>query len=204
MCARLATQKDVDGLVETVTLAFMDDPLWSFAFPASDAQHHQFELWWRIFVESGFRYPCTWVTERCEAMALWIPPGGVELTPDEEASLEQILRGFAQERASVVVEIMDHLEQAHPHDVPHYYLSLLATHPRYRGQGLGMGLLAETLSVIDAEQVPAYLESSNQANDVRYARLGFEPLAMIDLSAMGGPRVTTMWREPRKRQFVAG
>jgi GNAT superfamily N-acetyltransferase len=102
------------------------------------------------------------------------------------------------------MEIINHLEQAHPQDVPHYYLSLLATHPRHRGQGLGMGLLAETLSVIDAEQVPGYLESSNQANDVRYARLGFQPFGVIDLSAMGGPQATTMWREPRKRQVVAG
>ena len=39
-----------------------------------------------------------------------------------------------------------------------------------------MGLLAENLQRIDAEGAPAFLESSNPANDHRYERLGFAPL----------------------------
>lgn len=42
----------------------------------------------------------------------------------------------------------------------------------------------------------AYLESSNPANDGRYARLGFEPVGQFSYPG-DGPVVTTMWREAR-------
>ena len=38
------------------------------------------------------------------------------------------------------------MERAHPDEAPHYYLSLLGTHPAQRGKGLGMALLAASAS----------------------------------------------------------
>jgi len=38
-----------------------------------------------------------------------------------------------------------------------------------------MRLLAATLSRVDALGAPAYLESTNPANDKRYQSVGFEP-----------------------------
>lgn len=58
-----------------------------------------------------------------------------------------------------------------------------------------MGLPATNLARIDAESMPAYLESSNPANDSRYERLGFEPRAKF-ATPEGRHTVTTMWREP--------
>ena len=81
----------------------------------------------------------------------------------------------------------------HPHAQPHYYLSLLATHPDHRGKGVGMALLADNLARIDVLRMPAYLESSNPANDHRYQRLGFEPVGQFALPD-DGPAVTPMWR----------
>ena len=88
-------------------------------------------------------------------------------------------------------------EAAHPHDEPHYYLSFVATHDDHRGQGIGEQLLAQNLALIDAEHLPAYLESSNPKNLTRYGRLGFEPRDEFTLPD-DGPTVTTMWR-PRAR-----
>jgi hypothetical protein len=45
-----------------------------------------------------------------------------------------------------------------------------------------MGLLAHDLELIDAEGFPAYLESSNPANNRRYAMLGFEPIGEFLIS----------------------
>jgi hypothetical protein len=59
-----------------------------------------------------------------------------------------------------------------------------------------MGLLAHTLAEIDAEHMPAYLESSNPDNDARYARLGFEPAGTISYRGTR-PTATTMWRPAR-------
>ena len=52
------------------------------------------------------------------------------------------------------------------------------------------------LELIDAEHMPAYLESSNPANNPRYASVGFEPHGEFSYPG-GGPVVTTMWRPAR-------
>ena len=48
----------------------------------------------------------------------------------------------------------------------------------------------------DALGYPAYLESSNRANDRRYAQLGF--VEIDEFSAPnGGPSLACMWHDPR-------
>ncbi|MGZ6342745.1 MAG: GNAT family N-acetyltransferase, partial [Candidatus Limnocylindrales bacterium] len=74
---------------------------------------------------------------------------------------------------------------------------LLGTHPAHRGRGIGMELLQHNLGRIDAFGAPAYLESSNPANDHRYERLGFKRRGQFTLPEQG-PVVTTMWRAPRR------
>ena len=154
------------------------------------------EVLWRIFVASALRYPWVRMLDGATAAALWIPPGGTELTAREESELEPLLRRLVGERASAVLELLDSFEAAHPRDRPHYYLSLLGTHPDHRGKGLGMGLLAESLGLIDAEGMPAYLESSNPANDARYERIGFRKIGAF-ATPDGAHTVATMWREPQ-------
>jgi len=78
---------------------------------------------------------------------------------------------------------------------PHYYLSLLATHDHHRGKGLGMALLRENLALIDAEGMPAYLESTKRGIFSRYERLGFGSIGAFTLPG-SGPRVDQLWREP--------
>jgi predicted GNAT family acetyltransferase len=58
-----------------------------------------------------------------------------------------------------------------------------------------MRLLAENLALIDEEHHAAYLESSNPANNGRYARVGFERVG--EFTYPDGPVVTTMWRPAR-------
>lgn len=94
------------------------------------------------------------------------------------------------------MELLERFDASRPTGERHYYLSLLGTHPDYRGQGLGMALLAENLAKIDEEATAAYLESSNPDNDKRYERLGFRRVG--EFSTPDGSRtVATMWREAR-------
>lgn len=187
MIARVATSADLDAVVGVLTSAFRDDPLWGPAFPDPTRAGGM----WRLFVTASLRYPWTFVAPGAEAAAVWVPPGGVELTADEEATLERLLVAtIGPAAAAAVLAVLAQFDAARP-ATPHHYLSLLGTHGAHRGQGLGMGLLAENLTRIDG---PAYLESSNPANDARYARLGFAPYGRITTAA--GHTMTTMWREP--------
>lgn len=191
MEVRFATESDVDGITATLVAAFHADPLWSWAFPQGGL-----DALWRLLVASAMRYSLIRVADDCAAASVWIPPGGTELTTEEEASLGPLLEGQIGSRATQVLELFERMERAHPAGPPHYYLSLLGTHPDHRGKGLGMALLADNLAKIDSEEMPAYLESSNPQNDPRYERLGF--VRVGDFERPGGQLTcSTMWREPR-------
>jgi GNAT superfamily N-acetyltransferase len=188
---RLATERDLDGANATLVSAFEADPLWSWAFPREGLA----DLW-RLLVSSALRYRWVWVADDYAAASVWIPPGGVELTAEEEASLGPMLEGLVGSRAAEVLELFERLSATHPEEPPHYYLSLLGTHPDHRGKGLGMALLADNLVKIDSEGMPAYLESSNPKNDPRYERLGFVRVGEFERPD-GRLTCSTMWREPR-------
>ena len=95
------------------------------------------------------------------------------------------------------MEVFDRFEQLILETEPHFYLSLLGTHPDWRGQGLGMRLLSANLAHADKEGVPTYLESSNPANDQRYQRVGYRPVVSFELPRRSA--VTGMWRRRRAR-----
>lgn len=191
MEVRLATERDVDGVTATLVAAFDADPLWTWAFPGPGL-----DALWRLLVSSALRYSRVWIAGDYAAASVWIPPGGIELTEDEEASLEPMLERQVGPHAAEVLALFERLEHAHPTGPPHYYLSLLGTHPDQRGKGLGMALLADNLAEIDSERMPAYLESSNPENDPRYERLGFVRVGEFERPD-GRLTCSTMWREPR-------
>ncbi len=193
--ARRASPADSEVVTSIITLAFANDPLWRHALarPDGSTQHHA--EFWRLFVAGALRYPWVWLTAGGEATSVWIPPGGTEMSEVQEARLAQLARSYP-ESADDYLELLTRFDAAHPRDEPHYYLSLLGTHPDHRGNGIGMALLEHVLVLIDADGFPAYLESSNPANNHRYAGVGFEEVGEFSYPG-GGPVVTTMWRPPR-------
>ena len=89
--------------------------------------------------------------------------------------------------------LWERFEEAQPQDEPHAYLSILATHPDHRGQGIAQSLVRENLAEFDRQGLPTYLESTNPANDHRYERLGFAKIGGFE-GADPGSIVAAMWR----------
>ncbi|HUG49394.1 MAG TPA: GNAT family N-acetyltransferase [Terrimesophilobacter sp.] len=193
LAIRTAGAGDIESVVATVTSAFLEDPLWGPVFPNASTRAAKASQLWRLYVSSAIsRSPWTLITEGAEAAAVWNPPGTDELTAGEEATFDAFLVGIVGRRGSdEIQEILRRFEAVRPRE-PHFYLSLLATHSDHRGHGLGMRVLRQSLQRIDALKVPAYLESSNPANDTRYTGVGFEPRERLTMPS--GQRVTTMWR----------
>ena len=195
MDSRIATEADLDGLTATLTAAFETDPLWgTWAFPDPE----DLAVWWRFYLRSDLRYRCVWVRGDYAAASVWIPPGGTELTEEDEERVEPLLEQLVGPRAPEIMELVERFDATHPREPPHFYLALLGTHPDYRGRGLGMGLLAENLASLgDAQGVPSYLESTNPNNNSRYERLGFRRVG--EFTTPDGKRtVTTMWRDAER------
>ncbi len=194
---RRVTAADAAAVTATLSAAFDADPLWSWAFPDDEKRPAQYEAFFGLFVESAIPNGWVWTTDQATAVAVWTPPGKSELSDEAEAKLEPFLTAELGAHAEPVLKVMEQFDIAHPNDQDFYYLSLLGTHPDHRGRGLGMDLLSANLAQIDAEEMPAYLESSNPANNARYERLGFRPHGELS-TPEGRHSVTTMWREPSR------
>ena len=164
-------------MTETISLAFHDDPTWSWAFPDPLRRQEQYAVFWRFIIAGALRYPWVLMTQGCEAASVWIPPGGTEIAPEDEARVAPLLEELVGKRAGEVMQLLDRFEAAHPRNEPHYYLSLLGTHPSHTGRGIGMGLLAENLARIERERMPAYLESSNPPTTTATSDTGSKRLA---------------------------
>jgi GNAT superfamily N-acetyltransferase len=135
------------------------------------------------------------MTDGAEAVAVWVPPGAPEMSPEQEAEGEAFVREALGPRAHEVLALFERFDEHHPRRQPHYYLSLWGTHRDHAGRGLGTALIHDNLARIDAERMPAYLESTNPANLPRYEALGFDRSG--EFGPVDGPVITTMWREAR-------
>jgi len=192
----VATDDDRDAVAETIVVAFQNDPVWSWAFPDAAQRPAQFRRWWPLFVESALPHGWVWMAGHAATVAVWTPPGRPELTDEAEARIPPLLGELLGDRAPIVLDGLLRFETASPRDQPRDDLGFAATHADHRGQGIGEALLGHNLGLIDAEHMPAYLESSNTNNLARYERLGFRPRSDFAVGD-GGPVVTTMWRPAR-------
>jgi GNAT superfamily N-acetyltransferase len=195
--ARIATEADYDEAVATIVAAFDDDPLWAWMFPDSRKRAEQHATIFGLYVESALPNEGVWMAdERASAVAVFTAPGERELSESAEARLEPFLIEALGAHAPAALETLERFEAAIPEGRPFYYLSFLGTRPDSRGQGLGMGLLAELVARADRDGQPTYLESTNPANNPRYERLGFDGQSRFE-TPDELHTVTTMWREPR-------
>jgi GNAT superfamily N-acetyltransferase len=190
---RSARAEDVSAVAACLASAFFEDPVWGdWSFPdRSSRSQPLFELM-ASWARAAARYPWVRMTGDAEAVAVWIPPGQPEMTDDEVALFDALVSRLFGSRADELNALFELFEEHHP-DEPHYYLSLWGTDRDHAGQGLGTRLIQECLARIDAERMPAYLESTNPANLPRYEALGFRPRSQF--GPAGGPVITTMWRE---------
>lgn len=194
---RIAADGDLDTVTDIIRLSFADDPVWGHAFPAAVGEQGRRAIW-ALDLASMLRLHSTWLSAGNEATAVWVPPGETEFTPAQEDVYFGLLASLLGPGFGRVLELLMRFEENHPHDEPHYYLSLLGTHPDQRGHGHGMRLLADNLATIDEEGAAAYLESTNPANNARYQSVGFEPIGAFE-GYLPGSVITTMWRPARGR-----
>jgi GNAT superfamily N-acetyltransferase len=191
--ARIAGDGDLETVTEIISLSFADDPVWGPAYGSAPAGGPR--AIWRMEIEAAMRLGWTWLSAGGLAAAVWIPPGHATFDAAEMQAYLVFLAGLLDPGYERVAALHERFDAAEPRE-PHYYLSILGTHPDQRGHGHGMRLLVDTLALVDAEGLPAYLESTNSANNARYERVGFEIRGTFE-GYTPGSVVTTMWRPAR-------
>lgn len=191
---RIASHSDIDVVTEMIALAFASDPTWGPALARSDGDTAHHVPYWRLFVEGAVPHGMVHLSDGDASVAVWIPPGEDEMSAAQEGLLREIvtenLDADAQEQ---MFALWDRFDSNHPQTERHAYLSLLATHPDHRGQGIAQALLRDDLARFDRQGLPTYLESTNPANDHRYERAGFSIIGAF-AGRVDGTVVSTMWR----------
>jgi GNAT superfamily N-acetyltransferase len=183
-------------LSEVLARAFFDDPVIEWMLPDEDRRRRVGPLAYRTFLDHLY-LPKDEVYTDAEARgaALWSPPGKWRVPLGTQLrTAPRMLRLFGT-RLPTMMRGLNAIEHAHPDAVPHWYLGILGTDPAAQGHGIGSAVMAPVLERCDREGVPAYLESSKDANIPFYRRHGFEVTETISMP--GGPDVWGMWREPR-------
>lgn len=195
---RRAVPADVDHLVGMLARAFDDDPVSVYLFGRPGARQRGLRTFFRIQLRRLMAGAGeVWTTQTRSGAALWVPAG-----PPAAAGWRDVLRlapvamGLvAGGRPGPAIRLLADIERARPL-VPHWYLATIGTDPPAQGHGVGSSLLSTVLRRVDAQGMPAYLESSKERNVPFYARHGFEVTRTLT-SADDEVTLWLMWRPPR-------
>jgi ribosomal protein S18 acetylase RimI-like enzyme len=187
----IAKAEDRARLIQTALVAFVTDPMVRWISDGAAAFLEATGDFFDAFGGRAFEHGSAWTANDGQAVAMWLPPG---VEPDGEKMLE-ILQKFApEERLEDMFVVLGQMEQFHPHE-EHWYLPIIGCDPMYLGQGLGGMLMKTALERVDADGLPAYLESSNPRNVSLYERHGFEVIGEIQHGS--SPVMLPMYRAAR-------
>ncbi len=189
------TPNDQDEVAGSLARAFVDDPVWKWLTAGrhdrfAELSHDFFSVTIRHHIHLGG----AWASEGNGAGALWAPPNAWRTKPLEIMGLLRPSIRLFGTRTPTALSVLSSMEKKHPRE-PHWYLAVLGTDPQHQGKGHGSAVLQPVLDRCDLEGVPAYLESSKEANVPFYERHGFQVTGTHDFPK--GPRIWLMWRDPR-------
>jgi ribosomal protein S18 acetylase RimI-like enzyme len=183
-----ASDHDQARVIATLVSAFIEDPVerWLFADPLQYLTH--FPAFVAAFGGAAFGHGTAWMLADFSAVALWIPPGA-QLAA--EPIIAVLSNGVPPEQHADTFAVLDQMDAAHP-TTPHWYLPWLGVDPARRGTGLGGELLEQCLAIVDADQLPVYLETPNPRTIPFYERHGFD---VTNIATAGEcPPITSMLR----------
>lgn len=178
-------------VISTLALAFAADPPSRWLFPEPESYLQHFPAFARALAGSSLQRRTGLATGDYGAVALWLAPGE---GPDEEAMADLIDEEVDPDRKDDLAAVIEEMSRHHPLE-PHWYLPFIGVEPSRQGHGLGSILLRNSLARVDAEGLPAYLESTNPRNRPLYERHGFEALGEIRIGSC--PPIVPMLRRGR-------
>jgi GNAT superfamily N-acetyltransferase len=177
-----------DRVLGTVVSAFIADPVERWLWPEAWAYLAHFPAFVAAF---GGDDSAVSASDDLAAVAIWIRPGAEE---DGERIVAVLQSTVAPERHADTFAVLEQMERAHPVE-PHWYLSWLAVDPARQNAGLGGRLLERDLARVDADHLPAYLETPNPRTIPFYERYGFSVVSVAQAGAC--PPMTGMLRAAR-------
>ncbi len=148
-----------------MSAAFVDDPAFTYFF-GTERFEESAGVFARYLFDRRIGLGGVWVIDAGASVSMWNPPS-VEPTPTPAPALD--LPADALARIDRYEDVVHHVLPT----TPHWYLGVLATHPRSAGNKWGRAVMAAGLAAAEADGVPAFLETTNDANVGLYERAGW-------------------------------
>jgi len=191
-----ATAADVDEVARTLSDAFAADPHMDWFMRADSRRDAARLAFFRQLVGEGM------VSGRIDrpagggAAAIWMPFEWLGPAPlsAELKLLPTLLGATGWSRFGRLLAIRADLDKHHPMQRRHAYLWFLGVAPAAQGHGVGSALLRAANARLDAEGLPAYLETGTTRNVALYRRHGYEVISEHRARA-DAPLMWSMWRE---------
>ncbi len=191
----IVTAKTADhrALVETLALAFQDDPAIGWILPDAEQRVRRLPKMFRIIVPGDMANGIALRSAGDEAATLWRAPGKADTGHVE--MLRQAIPMLATFGSAIgrAIAIANAIDAHHPKDFDFWYLHYAGVRPVFQGKGWGGAAIRAGLARAAAEGKPVYLETATESNVGLYQRLGFEVTAEWDIPK-GGPHFWSMLR----------
>ena len=198
---------DERGAIAALARSFFDDAMFSWVAPDPIRRARMLEHLMRASLVDSRPFGEMWLARPASdepgpdgpvaAVALWLPPSGYPRGTRRDlgyAARSVRAAPAVGRRLPHVVRLLNRLDAVHPHE-PHWYLAVLGTDPSFQRTGAGTALLEPVLARVDAEGLPAYLETQKEANLAWYGRFGFDVVERVDVGPC--PPIWTMRRAER-------
>lgn len=181
-----------DAVVETLSLAFEDDPAIAWMSPRLRKRRRMLPHLFRHMRQEDLKFGSVMRSPGGEVATLWRAPGKhkQQLYGRLRTTLAffRILGAGASRGSAIAAALAKH----HPPE-DHWYLRFIGVRPDQQGKGWGGVALRQGIERAEADGVPIYLETATPSNVGLYQRFGFTITNEWDVEG-GGPHFWGMMR----------
>ena len=193
---RAALVSDWPQLLQSLALAFEDDPVSEFIFPDPQGRVGRLKRFYALTIPMLADHGRMITVDGVPGAAIWQAPSPPEPRKLSQAWLLTRMIFVLGRRSGAVIKLGETMEKYHLRE-PHWYLGFLGTAPAHQGRGLGSAMMEPVLNLCDEQGIVGYLESSKEQNIPFYERHGFA--VTQELQIQNGPKLWAMRREPMGR-----
>jgi GNAT superfamily N-acetyltransferase len=190
-------QAQLASASEIAAKAFDDDPVFGY-LTAHDRKLRFQALTWLMSRAIAYcaQHKYVYTTSNLAGIAAWLPPGSSAIHPLQllqmiwQLQLYTLPWQVGWHRLGQWLKVFSTIEQAHRQDMgnsPHWYLAIMAVHPKYQGKGIGSRLLQPILQQASDQELPCYLVTFTKQAVRFYQKNGFEIVRHQKLSASALP-----------------
>lgn len=198
MKCRHAKDTDLENVCDLLAIVFSEEPLHQLIFTGRDRESliDVLRNFFRIYVNLASKYGGILLAENDAGTLVYFRPEAMAITKEELTIIDTQLRKVCGVDYLKAAAFIDGLEQYHPKNLPHYYISLLAVKRSYRGRGLVGDLFNEFNAILDKDKLPCYAECTRFSTRTLIRRWGDIDTA-LPISIDGFPKLYPVWREPQ-------